>query len=276
MPATDEATLITLWQRDLATTASIQPPGVRATPQCRPPESRGEGTFATQAALRGPPPLPAAGCATARQGLRFRVHSDLISNGLSYGPSDPSKVAPRVSLEQGGTRGHSAVRRGEYQYVLPFAGAAKEDVSPMNTPDYDTDFYAWTEAQAAALRHKNWAALDVEQLAEEIADVGHSVRFAIESQLTRLLLHLLKLGDDPATRPRRGWQVTVADAREEIAKRATGSVRHHPESYLPEAYRQARRRAALATGRPPTTFPETCPWTLDQVLDADFWPEAGW
>src|SRR5262245_6407563 len=35
--------------------------------------------------------------------------------------------------------------------------------------DYDTDFYTWTQTQAAALREKDWAALDVAHLAEEIA-----------------------------------------------------------------------------------------------------------
>jgi hypothetical protein len=140
--------------------------------------------------------------------------------------------------------------------------------------DYNTDFYSWTQAQAEALRAKDWAALDVEHLAEEIADVGNSVRFALESQLVRLLLHLLKLHDDPATRPRRGWKVTVDHAREEIAKRATGGLQHHPERYLAEAYRLARRRAALAMDRPLTDFPEVCPWTIAQVLDEEFWPEA--
>jgi hypothetical protein len=28
----------------------------------------------------------------------------------------------------------------------------------MTTPDYDTDFYAWTQAQAAAIRAKDVAA----------------------------------------------------------------------------------------------------------------------
>ena len=28
------------------------------------------------------------------------------------------------------------------------------------------------------------------------------------------------------------------------------------------------------TNLPLATFPEPCPWTLAQVLDADFWPEA--
>jgi hypothetical protein len=38
----------------------------------------------------------------------------------------------------------------------------------MTTPSYDADFYAWTQAQAAALRTKDVAALDLEHLAEEI------------------------------------------------------------------------------------------------------------
>jgi hypothetical protein len=138
---------------------------------------------------------------------------------------------------------------------------------------YDDDFYAWTQTQAAALRAKDWAALDLEHLAEEIEDVGNSVRFAIESQMVRLLWHLLKLRHDPATRPRRGWKVTVDAAREEIAKRAKGGLQHHPERYLPDAYRQARRRLSLGMDRPLTDVPEACPWTVAQVLDAEFWPE---
>jgi hypothetical protein len=140
-------------------------------------------------------------------------------------------------------------------------------------PDYDTDFYAWTQAQAAALRAKDWDALDLDHLAEEVEDVGNSVRFALESQLVRLLLHLLKLAIDPTARPRRGWRGTVDAARHEIAKRATGSLRQHPTRYLPEAYRQARRHAALMLDRPLADVPEICPWTIDQVLDEDFWPD---
>jgi len=40
--------------------------------------------------------------------------------------------------------------------------------------EYETDFYGWTQAQAQALRAKDWAALDVDHLAEEIEDVGNS------------------------------------------------------------------------------------------------------
>jgi hypothetical protein len=79
---------------------------------------------------------------------------------------------------------------------------------------------------------------------------------------------------DPATRPRRGWRVTIADAREQIARKATGSLQDHPAAYLPVAYQYARRKVALTLDRPLTDFPETCPWPIAQVLDEDFWPEA--
>ena len=143
----------------------------------------------------------------------------------------------------------------------------------MTTPDYDTDFYAWTQTQAAALQAKDWAALDVAHLAEEIADVGNALRFTIESHLERLLLHLLKWRYDPAQDPRRLWRLTIRHARREIAKRAGGSLQDYPAQYLAAAYHLACEDAADETGLPLTTFPEACPWTPAQVLDPEFWPE---
>jgi len=62
----------------------------------------------------------------------------------------------------------------------------------MSHTQYDTDFYAWTQAQAAVTRAKEVAALDIDRLAEEVEDFGRAVRKGIGSQLERLLLHLLK------------------------------------------------------------------------------------
>jgi hypothetical protein len=142
--------------------------------------------------------------------------------------------------------------------------------------DYDTDFYTWTHTQAAALRAKDLAALDLEHLAEEIADLGQSIEHAIESHLERLLLHLLKWRYDPAQEPRRGWRLTIRHARREIRKylRRNPGLQHYPARYLPDAYQVAREDAPDETALAPETFPETCPWTVQQVLDADFWPEA--
>ena len=70
----------------------------------------------------------------------------------------------------------------------------------MSDHDYATDFYAWTKVQAAALRNKDWAALDLTNLVEEIDSLGINTEHAITRQLQRLLLHLLKWRYQPTHR----------------------------------------------------------------------------
>jgi hypothetical protein len=86
---------------------------------------------------------------------------------------------------------------------------------------YDEDFVAWTEQQAEALRSARRTGsnqqLDWENLAEEIEDLGRSVRRELRDQLTRIIHHLLKLQHSPAIDPRRGWRSSVRTARSEIA-----------------------------------------------------------
>jgi hypothetical protein len=144
----------------------------------------------------------------------------------------------------------------------------------MTTPDYETDFYGWTQAQAAALRAKDLARLDIEHIAEEVEDLGRAVRKGISSQLERLLLHLLKWRYDPATDPRRLWRLTIRHARQAIADdlAENRTLHSYPAQRLGLAYRRARLDAADDTGLPLATFPDGCPWTIDQVLDEDFWP----
>jgi uncharacterized protein DUF29 len=142
--------------------------------------------------------------------------------------------------------------------------------------DYDTDFFAWTQGQAAAIRAKDVAALDIEHLAEEVEDLGRSVRRGIKSQLERLLLHLLKWGYDPSPEPRRLWRATIRQARHEIATDLADnlSLREYPARALAGTYQYARQQAALETELPLATFPDACPWSIAQVLDEDFLPEA--
>ncbi len=39
-------------------------------------------------------------------------------------------------------------------------------------------------------------------------------------------------------------------------------------------YRHVKGRAITQTRLPQAMFPEACPWTAEQVLDEDFWPDA--
>jgi hypothetical protein len=145
----------------------------------------------------------------------------------------------------------------------------------MTTPTYETDFYAWTQAQAAALRAKDVAALDIEHVAEAIETLGMNEKRAISRQVQRLLAHLLKWRYQPTHRTP-SWRRTIRQVRDAIADvlENSHSLRTYPTQRVPLAYRRARRDAADDTGLPLATFPEACPWTVAQALDEDFWPEV--
>jgi hypothetical protein len=145
----------------------------------------------------------------------------------------------------------------------------------MTTPDYETDFAAWAAQQAEALRAKDWAALDVEHLAEEVEDLRKTERRAVRSQLRLILSHLLKWVHQPDKRTE-SWRSTIANGRVLVQEdlEDNTSLARELEALAAWAYPRARRDAVRETGLPIATFPEACPWAVAQVLDEDFWPDA--
>jgi hypothetical protein len=131
---------------------------------------------------------------------------------------------------------------------------------------YEEDFAAWAEAQAEALRAGPLDGLDLAHLAEEIGDLSKRERDAIESHLETLVMHLLKWRYQPNRRSR-SWEATIKVARRNIAKllRRSPSLRRDLPASLDEVYPNSRIRAAVATRLPDDLFPDTCPFTLDQV-----------
>jgi hypothetical protein len=104
--------------------------------------------------------------------------------------------------------------------LLSSADAAARIAMSDMKPLHDTDFFAWSKAQAEALRTEarigSNQKLDWENLAEEIEDLGVSQLSALESQVRRIIEHFLKLENSPASGPRRGWRESIVDARVEI------------------------------------------------------------
>lgn len=144
----------------------------------------------------------------------------------------------------------------------------------MAKTEYDIDFYVWTQAQAKALRVKAWDVLDIEHLAAEIEDLGKEQRHALASHLRLLLLHLLEWAYQ-AERRGESWRHSINNARAEIDGRLamSPSLRRDLPTFLGWACPRARCAAADETGLARTTFPETCPWSLEQLLNDEFLPE---
>ena len=135
---------------------------------------------------------------------------------------------------------------------------------------YDQDFYTWTQQMAMALRQKNWAALDIENLVEEIEALGKRDRRAIKSRLEILIMHLLKWQLQSSQRSR-SWKSTVTEQRLRIQDLLTDSpsLKNYLFEILPEAYKNGRKLASDETGLTLDVFPETCLYSYEQLVEAD-------
>lgn len=146
---------------------------------------------------------------------------------------------------------------------------------------YDSDFVLWSERQAALLRRMGNRErvndqVDWGNVAEEIESLGRNDRREIRSRLRVICEHLLKWQFQSAMRSN-SWSSSIRKARDEIADliEESPSLADYPAtqlSGLKGAYVRGRRDAAAETGF--THLPQTCPWTIEQVLDHGFWPEA--
>jgi hypothetical protein len=147
-------------------------------------------------------------------------------------------------------------------------------------PNYEDDFYAWTQHQAAVLREMPATdnRFDREHVAEEIEDLGKSERDAVRSQIRRIIEHLLKLAYSPAEPPRLDWLDTIDDARQTLCDKITATLRRDAAVSLAQLYDQARRQAARSLRRhgeaeAADALPQVCPYSLDDICRDEWYPD---
>lgn len=147
---------------------------------------------------------------------------------------------------------------------------------------YETDYYAWTLEQAAALReltptHSD-TPLDHLRLADEIEGLGRSHLRAISDYHQQIVTHLLKIQFAAIRTPVRHWQREIMNFRLQLAEDLTPSLERKLVETLPTRYGLARNRAidGLECDQPDIAdiLPRDLPYTLDQVLGRG--AHAGW
>ena len=147
----------------------------------------------------------------------------------------------------------------------------------MTTALYELDFHSWAMRQADLLRHEEYAELDLNNLIEEIEDMAGRHRDALESHLTILLRHLLKLTCLPDSNPSRGWRLTIQEQRYRIKRllAKNPSLRPLVPGLISEMYAEASDLARLDLANDDlagTPLPPTCPWTTEQIIDLNWLP----
>ena len=140
---------------------------------------------------------------------------------------------------------------------------------------YQTDFYSWTQQQAALLKARQFNELDFDNLIEEIESMGASERKELDSRLIELLLHLLKWQYQPK-RKGSSWEVSIAKQRVGIRKvlRDNPSLKYQLEQRVIDCYPDAKSYAAIETKLSKSLFPEECPYSLEQLFNENFMPDS--
>ena len=144
----------------------------------------------------------------------------------------------------------------------------------QNHHKYDEDFYAWTMAEANLLRNHKFDELDIDHLIEELIDMGESTRRELESRLIQLLMHLLKWEFQPS-RKGKSWENSIKKQRIGIRKvlRKNPSLKSTISECIVDAYQDARYDAANETELDEKAFPQECPYTFEQIMNDEFYPE---
>ena len=144
----------------------------------------------------------------------------------------------------------------------------------MSNTLYERDFYAWANEQAALLRAGKLGDADIDNIAEEIESMGRSEKRELISRLTVLLTHLLKWQYQPERRGK-SWSRTIQQQRFRITDHLdeNPSLKSQLAPAIRTSFRDARIEAERETDIDQDTFPATCPYTADETMAEDFWPD---
>jgi hypothetical protein len=152
----------------------------------------------------------------------------------------------------------------------------KEKPRPLfaHPADYERDFSEWCAQQAELVRQQRFFELDLANVVEELESMGNEQRHALASSYRLIISHLLKWQLQPQKRSR-SWLLTVARERANVEDREASnkSLARKAGQLVKATYPKAVRLASIETGLPQNTFPDECPYTVEQLRDPDYMPE---
>lgn len=137
---------------------------------------------------------------------------------------------------------------------------------------YDRDIVLWSERTIELLRQGKFDELDMDNLIDEVGDLGKRERDRLISSIRLIMHHLLKWEYQPEKRSR-SWVQTIQRERvnvQDYLEETPSLVRSVNAAGIEKTYQTARRHAAIETELSLTTFPKSCPYQWSEILDENF------
>jgi hypothetical protein len=144
----------------------------------------------------------------------------------------------------------------------------------MSKTSYDVDFYGWANEQAQLLRAGRLGEADVANISEEIESMGRSEKRELVCRFAVLLTHLLKWRHQPGGRGS-SWQASIEVQRRRLEDHLADNPSLKPliPVTMQRAYGDARIVAGDETKLGEAAFPQTSPWSFDEVMNPTYWPD---
>ncbi|NJL89272.1 MAG: DUF29 domain-containing protein [Coleofasciculaceae cyanobacterium SM2_1_6] len=130
---------------------------------------------------------------------------------------------------------------------------------------YETDYHLWLEQTIEALQASDLSTIDCQNLIEELISLGKTDLRTVNSLIKQIIIHRLKLDYLPDREPRKHWCKEIFNFQDQLADTLTASLQNKID--LAELYFRAKRQLLIDYE---LELPETCPYSLTDLLSTDF------
>ena len=138
---------------------------------------------------------------------------------------------------------------------------------------YERDYVEWLDVTIEQLQNRDLKHLDWTNLMEEVEALGSEQRHKAESYLIQLLKHLLlyQYWESEKLYCAKDWLEEIDNSRNklEILLRSK-TLYNHLVFILETSYQRARRSSKTKSDL--NIFPVNCPYSMEQILDPDWFP----
>jgi Domain of unknown function DUF29 len=136
---------------------------------------------------------------------------------------------------------------------------------------YEKDDHLWLEKTVELLKQKRFNDLDLDNLIEELESLGRRDKSTVRSLTEQIIRHLLLLQywQKESARNANHWRAEIISFRSQIEADLTNNLSNYLENELGKIYKSALKYVQEKTAYS-VNFPETCPYTLNQILDQDY------
>lgn len=140
---------------------------------------------------------------------------------------------------------------------------------------YEIDDHLWLKETIKLLKANHLEELDLENLIEELENLGRRDKAKVASLLEQIIRHLLLLQywTEESEYNSGHWKAEIRSFRNQLKRNLTTNLYQYLENELTSIYDDALGYVIEKTEGKLDNLPQSCTYTLEQILNINFLPE---